>query len=261
MTSHSIGDWSFEPDANELRRGDERRRLEHRAARTLELLCSRAGEMVTPEDIVAQVWKGRAISANSVPVVISDLRQALEDDARSPRYIETVAKRGYRLMVEPRAEAPAAPRLNRLRPMIIALGVLALVIATALAWAISGRAADSPALVVRPVQNATGNPAYQPLVNASSAMIMAQADQLGGIQTFRGTSARKDAIRLESWLFIWNGRLTLMMSAQRPDGSVLWTGVTTGGEQRIPNDIARHMRGLGERLRHETARQGAGVGP
>lgn len=254
MTSHSIGDWSFEPDANELRRGDERRRLEHRAARTLELLCSRAGEMVTPEDILAHVWKGRAISANSVPVVISDLRQALEDDARRPRYIETVAKRGYRLMVEPEAETPAASRRQRLRPMAIALGVLALVTATALGWAMFGRAADLPALLVRPVQNATGNPAYQPLVNASSAMLMAQAERLSGVQTFRGTSPRKDAVRLESWLFIWNGRLTLMMSAQRADGSVLWTGITTGGEQRIPNDIARQMHSLGERLRRKAAR-------
>lgn len=254
MTSHSIGDWSFEPDANELRRGDERRRLEHRAARTLELLCSRAGEMVTPDDILAHVWKGRAISANSVPVVISDLRQALEDDARRPRYIETVAKRGYRLMAESTAETPAAARPNRHRPIVIALGVLALVMAMALAWAIFGRAADSPALVVRPVQNATGNRAYQPLVNASSAMLMAQAEQLSGVQTFRGTSPRKDAVRLESWLFIWNGRLTLMMSAQRADGSVLWTGVTTGGEQRIPNDIARQMHSLGERLRRKTTR-------
>jgi DNA-binding winged helix-turn-helix (wHTH) protein len=254
MTRHSIGNWSFEPDANELRRGDERRRLEHRAARTLELLCSRAGEMVTPDDILAHVWKGRAISANSVPVVISDLRQALEDDARSPRYIETVAKRGYRLMVAPPAETLAASRPNRLRPIGIALGILTLVIATALAWAMFGRAADLPALVVTPVQNATGSRAYQPLVNASSAMLMAQADQLSGVQTFRGSSPRKDAIRLESWLFIWNGRLTLMMSAQRPDGSILWTGITTGDERRIPNDIARQMHSLGERLRRKTAR-------
>ena len=253
MTSHSIGDWSFEPEANELRRGDERRRLEHRAARTLELLCSRAGEVITPDDILARVWKGRAISANSVPVVISDLRQALEDDARRPRYIETVAKRGYRLMVEPPAEPAAASRPNQLRPMILALGALALAV-TALAWAMFGSAADLPALIVRPVQNATDNPAYQPLVNASSAMLMAQAEQLDGVQIFRGASPRKDAIRLESWLFIWNGRLTLMMSAQRPDGSVLWTGITTGGERRIPNEIARQMQSLGERLRHNAAR-------
>ncbi|MGK6356640.1 winged helix-turn-helix domain-containing protein [Sphingomonas sp. DT-207] len=254
MTSHRIGDWSFDPEANELRRGDERRRLEHRAARTVELLCSRAGEVVTPDDILAQVWQGRAISANSVPVVISDLRQALEDDARRPRYIETVAKRGYRLMVEPPAEAPVASGPNRLRPMIVVLAALALVMAAALAWAIFGRSADSPALVVRPVQNATGNPAYQPLVNASSAMLMAQAEQLDGVQIFRGASSRKDAIRLESWLFIWNGRVTLMMSAQQADGSILWTGITTGGERRIPNDIARQMHSLGGRLRHKTAR-------
>lgn len=254
MASHSIGDWSFEPDANELRRGDERRRLEHRAARTLELLFSRAGEVVTPDEMLAEVWKGRAISANSVPVVISDLRQALEDDARRPRYIETVAKRGYRLMVEPPAETQVAPRPSRLRPIVIALGVLAFVMAAALGWALFGRAADLPALVVTPVQNATGNPAYQPLVNASSALLMAQAEQIGDVQTFRGTSPRKDAVRLESWLFIWNGRLTLMMSAQRPDGSVLWTGITTGGERRIPNDIARQMHSLGERLRRKVAK-------
>ena len=249
MTSHSIGDWTFEPDANELHRGDERRKLEHRSARTLELLCRRAGEMVTADDIVAQVWNGRAISANSVPVVISDLRQALEDDARSPRYIETVAKRGYRLMVERPADAPPAPRRNQLRPRLVALAALALALAAALGWAIFGRAADAPVLVVRPVQNATGNPAYQPLVNASSAVLMAEAEQLSGVQVFQGSSPRPDAVRLDSWLFIWNGRPAVMMSAQRVGGPVLWTGMTAGGEPRIPYDIAHEMHRLGERLR------------
>jgi len=254
MTSHSIGDWSFEPEANELRRGDERRRLEHRTARTLELLCSRAGEMVTPNEILAHVWNGRAISPNSVPVVISDLRQALDDDARRPRYIETVAKRGYRLMVEPPAEASAASRPNRRRTIVIAFAVLALVIAAGLGWALFGRAAVAPALVVRPVQNATGSSAYQPLANASSAMLMEQAYRLGGVRSFSASSPRKDAITLASWLFISNGSLTLMMAAYRPDGSVLWTGVTTGGERRIPDEIARQMHSLGERLRREAAK-------
>ena len=250
MASHRVGDWTFEPDANELRRGDERRRLEHRAARTLELLCNRAGEMVTPDDILAEVWNGRAISANSVPVVISDLRQALEDDARSPRYIETVAKRGYRLMVERPADTPAAaPSRTRFRPALIALAALALMLAIALAWTMFERAANEPVLVVRPVQNATGNPAYQPLVNASSAVLMAEAEQLSGVQVFRGTSPRRDAIRLEAWLFIWNGHPTVMMSAQRVGGPVLWTGITTGNEARLPYGIALEMHRLGQRLR------------
>jgi len=250
MAGHRVGDWAFEPDANELRRGDERRRLEHRAARTLELLCNRAGEMVTPDDILAEVWNGRAISANSVPVVISDLRQALEDDARSPRYIETVAKRGYRLMVERPADTPAvAPRRTRLRPTLITLAALALMMAAALAWAMLERAASEPVLVVRMVQNATGDPAYQPLANASSAVLMAEAEQLSGVQVFRGTSPRRDAIRLEAWLFIWNGHPTVMMSAQRVGGPVLWTGITTGNEARLPYGIALEMHRLGQRLR------------
>jgi DNA-binding winged helix-turn-helix (wHTH) protein len=249
MTSHSIGDWTFDPDSNELRRGDERRRLEHRAARTLELLHSRAGEMVTPDDILAQVWNGRAISANSVPVVISDLRQALEDDARSPRYIETVAKRGYRLIVERPTDPPPTPRRNQLRLILIVAVALTVAMAAALAWVMTARAADEPVLVVRPVQNATGNPAYQPLLNASSAVLMAEAEQLSGVQIFRGASPRPDAVMLDSWLFIWNGRPTVMMSAQRVGGPVLWTGMTAGGEPRIPYDIAHEMRHLGERLR------------
>jgi DNA-binding winged helix-turn-helix (wHTH) protein len=249
MASHNIGDWTFDPDANELRRGDERRRLEHRSARTLELLCSRAAEVVTPDEIVAQVWNGRAISANSVPVVISDLRQALEDDARSPRYIETVAKRGYRLMVERPVEVPTAPRRPWLRPALAGLVVLVLLGAAVVTWAVLRRGADDPVLVVRPVQNATGSRAYQPLVNASSAVMAAEAERLSGVQVFIGTSPRSDAVRLDSWLFIWKGRPTVMMSAQRVGGPVLWTGLTGGGEARIPYDIAREMRRLGERLR------------
>ena len=248
MASHNIGDWTFDPDANELHRGDERRRLEHRAARTLELLCSRPGQVVTPDEIVAHVWNGRAISANSVPVVISDLRQALEDDARSPRYIETVAKRGYRLLGERPADVPPTPRRTWLRPALIASVVLALA-AAALAWVVLGRDANAPVLLVGPVQNATGSADYQPLADASSAVLMAEAEQLSGVQIFRGTSPRPDAVRLEASLIIWNGHPTVMMSAQRAGGPVLWTGMTAGGEARIPYDLAHEMRRLGERLR------------
>ena len=253
MTRHMIGAWTFEPGANELRRDDgERRRLEHRAAVTLELLCHSPGEIVTTEDILAQVWNGRAISPNSVPVVISDLRQALEDDARSPRYIETVAKRGYRLMVERPAQIPTGPPViasgNRLRPAVFALLALALALGGGLAFAMIARPA-APVLVVRPVHNVTGNPAYNPLASATGAVMVSEAEQLSGVEVFRGASPRSDAVGLDSMLIIWNGRPAIMMWAHRADGPVLWSGMTGGGEQRIPYDIAHEMHRLGERLR------------
>jgi DNA-binding winged helix-turn-helix (wHTH) protein len=249
MTRHTIGAWTFEPDANELHRNGERRRLEHRAAATLELLCRRPGEIVTTEDILAQVWKGRAISPNSIPVVISDLRQALEDDARNPRYIETVAKRGYRLMVERPAQAPDQSSSSRVRSALFALIALVLLLGGALAYMVLSRP-TAPVLVVTRVQNATGNPAYDPLANASSAVLMTEAEQLSGVEVFRGSSPRRDAVILEAMLVIWNGRPTIMMGAQRVGGPMLWTGMTAGGEQRIPYDIALDMHRLGEVLRH-----------
>src|SRR2546430_2002138 len=110
----AIGDWRFHAGEDELRRPGERRKLEHRAARTLELLCGRRGEVVSREAILEAVWQGRAVSPNSVAIVISDLREALGDDARSPRHIETVAKRGYRLHAE--AAAPKPERLAERLP-------------------------------------------------------------------------------------------------------------------------------------------------
>jgi DNA-binding winged helix-turn-helix (wHTH) protein len=243
-----IGAWTFEAGANELRRDGERRRLEHRAAVTLELLCRRPGEIVTTEDILAQVWNGRAISPNSVPVVISDLRQALEDDARSPRYIETVAKRGYRLMAEPPADTPIVASRRRVRPAILVLIALATALGAALAYAMIVRR-PAPVLVVDPVHNVTGNPAYGPLASASSAVLLSEAQQLSEVEVFRGASPRPDAVVLDAMLIIWHGNPTVMMWAHRAGGPVLWTGMTAGGEQRIPYDIAHEMHRLGEQLR------------
>ena len=249
MTTHRIGAWTFEPGANELHRHGERRRLEHRAGATLALLCRRPGEVVTNEEILAQVWNGRAISPNSVPVVISDLRQALEDDARSPRYIETVTKRGYRLIVNRPAEAPAQSSTRRLHPTFLALTGLLLILGAALAYLALSRS-DSPVLVVRQVKNVTGNAAYDPLANASSAVLMTEAEQLSGVQVYRGPSPpRHNAVFLDAILIVWNGRPAVMMSAQRSGGPILWTGMTGGGEQRIPHDIALEMHRLGQRVR------------
>src|SRR5688572_15094447 len=131
-----IGDWTFDPAAGELRRGAERRRLEDRAARTLALLVRRRGEVVSQAEIAAEVWNGRTVSPNSLPVVIADLRRALDDDAREPRFIETVAKRGYRLMADSGAVAAPPPSPGKLlRSRLFLIGFVLLLALTAYgAW-------------------------------------------------------------------------------------------------------------------------------
>ena len=121
---YRIGEWTFRAGENEFLQGGERRRLEDRAARTLERLCRRAGEAVGQDEIIAEVWNGRSQSPNSIPVVIGQLRRALGDDARSPRFIETVPKRGYRLVAGPAAKEP-----RRRRGALALLAILLLIVA------------------------------------------------------------------------------------------------------------------------------------
>ena len=83
-TRWRLGSWTFDAEGARLIEGENETPLEHRAARTLEPLCRERGQLVTREAILAHVWEGRSVSANSVAVVIADLRRALGDDAGAP---------------------------------------------------------------------------------------------------------------------------------------------------------------------------------
>src|SRR5262245_40290318 len=73
-------------------------------------LAGRAGEVVSKEELVERVWEGRYVSDDVLTVTIYALRKALGDEARRPRYIETVSRRGYRWIAPVEtAEADSAP--------------------------------------------------------------------------------------------------------------------------------------------------------
>src|SRR6266550_3764475 len=122
---HRIGGWEFSPATGELRRRTDVRRLEPRAAKALQLLCEANGELVSQEELIAGVWHGRALSENSVAVVIGQLRRALDDDAREPRLIETIPKRGYRL--RPTEESSGTVQKGRTAVMIAIAGLVLLI--------------------------------------------------------------------------------------------------------------------------------------
>lgn len=251
-----IGEWTFFPEGNELRRGTERRRLEHRASRTLELLYRRRGEIVSQEDILADVWNGRTISPNSVPVVIKDIRQALGDAAREPRHIETVSKRGYRLLLDTPEPHPATRQSERLASrrrgpvlvMAVMLGLLALVSTAIASFGLGDR--EAVRLIVADVENATGNPSFQPLATATGELIEANALKLEGVYVIRGGKAQapKDAVTLSTRLILWEGRPTAMLSARNAAGVTIWTAMTSGFEARVPGDVSVAIKDLGQTM-------------
>ncbi len=70
----------------------------------LRALAERPGQVVTKEELFRIVWPDTAVSDAALTSCIMELRQALQDDARRPRYIETVHRRGFRFLARPVAD-------------------------------------------------------------------------------------------------------------------------------------------------------------
>jgi transcriptional activator of cad operon len=64
----------------------------------LVLLIERRGQVVTRDALIAEVWRGAHVAPGAIARSLSLLRRALDDDSTCPSYIETLPKRGYRLI-------------------------------------------------------------------------------------------------------------------------------------------------------------------
>src|SRR5690348_7992706 len=103
----------FEADLNagELRKGGSRIRLQEQPFQILAMLLERPGQIITREELRSRLWPGDTFVdfEHGVNSGVARLREALGDSADSPRYIETLPRRGYRLIVsvDGPAKAPA----------------------------------------------------------------------------------------------------------------------------------------------------------
>lgn len=86
----------IEPARNLVLLGGEVVTLEPRAMEVLAYLASHSGHVMSKDELLQSVWKGRWVTEDALSVYIYELRKALGDDARRPRFVETVRKRGYR---------------------------------------------------------------------------------------------------------------------------------------------------------------------
>ena len=107
-------------------------RLTGQAVDLLCLLLERPGELITREEIEQRLWPDRTVDFHhSLDVVVSRLRAVLDDKGASPRYIETVPRKGYRF-IEPVTARPEARPGNeplRLRRPLIAYAAVAILAA------------------------------------------------------------------------------------------------------------------------------------
>ncbi len=95
----TFGQVRFDSRTGELWHDGSVAKLTPRAAAVLCALAERAQQLVTKQELFDRVWNGRVVGDDALTSCIQELRGALKDDARRPRYIETRHRRGYRLLV------------------------------------------------------------------------------------------------------------------------------------------------------------------
>lgn len=137
-------EWTVSPDTNTLTNVEKIVRVEPKVMAVLVYLVGRAGEAASKEQIIDSVWEEKFISDEVLTVAIHELRKALGDEAKNPRFIKTIPKVGYKLIAkvissadaqeENREESHIAPkttpaiRPDRRSTIAVAGGALALVI-------------------------------------------------------------------------------------------------------------------------------------
>lgn len=114
--------WRLCRPTGELSRDGRCVRLQSQPLRVLELLLSRPGELVTREELIARLWPQGVVDFDTaLNSAVRRLRVALDDDADSPRCIETIPRRGYRFIGRPGIAPPAADRAVAAAPATVAV--------------------------------------------------------------------------------------------------------------------------------------------
>src|SRR5712671_3299399 len=93
-----VGDWCVHPASGQISRDGEIARVEVRTMRLLLCLAEHAGEVVSIDDLLSQVWSDVTVAPDSVYQAMASLRRLLGDDPKQPTYIETVPRLGYRMV-------------------------------------------------------------------------------------------------------------------------------------------------------------------
>src|SRR5258708_4844557 len=109
-----IGGWCVRPASGQISRDGRTLRVEARTMRLLLCLAEHAGEVVSIEQLLDEVWSGVTVTQDSVYQAVASLRRLLGDDPKEPAYIATVPRLGYRMVAEvtpwsDQAVAPADP--------------------------------------------------------------------------------------------------------------------------------------------------------
>jgi DNA-binding winged helix-turn-helix (wHTH) protein/TolB-like protein len=185
---YRFGLFDFDPATGELTREGAPVRLQPQPARVLALLVERPGAIVTREEIRRHVWgEGTFVDfERGLNFCIAQIRSALGDAAESPRYVETVPKRGYRF-IAPISHGVEAGPAGQMRPArrgiparfaaIAAIVAAISAVGLFLVWQWAMRASTAVPVAVVPFDNQTGSAEYDRIAEGLADATVAELAQ------------------------------------------------------------------------------------
>ena len=216
-----LGFGVFEVDlrAGQLTKRGRRLRLQEQPFQVLAMLLEKPGELVTREELRSRLWPSTVVDFDhGLNKAISKIREALGDSAEGPRFVETVARRGYRFLADvavvdtangqleavPEGSRPKDPTfvdlthagaspMRSLRPYawrLFGLG-LALVLAVSLSWTLYSLNQSSPkirSLAVLPLENLSGDASQDYFADGMTDELIANLGQISALRVISRTS-------------------------------------------------------------------------
>ena len=93
-----LGDFVLNKELSTIIINSEEVAIEPKLLELLLLFCDSPNRIISRQEILEQIWQGGVVTDNAINKMIANLRKLLADDPRKPQYLQTVPKRGYRLI-------------------------------------------------------------------------------------------------------------------------------------------------------------------
>jgi Tol biopolymer transport system component/DNA-binding winged helix-turn-helix (wHTH) protein len=257
--SELVGFGPFEVDlrAGELRRNGSKVRLQEQPFQILAMLLQRPGEIVRREELRNRLWPADTFVDfdHGLNAAVKRLRDALGDSAENARYVETVARRGYRLIAPVSSPSTAVAVANARQTAVdpprrdwqIAAAVLAvLVMGTGGGWVLARRVNPKVSILERRL---TSNAQDDPIISAAispDGKYLAFADRAGLFmrvvttgETHSMALPERSKVLPAGWFPDGNHLLVVNMP-ENEDPPSLWSISVLGGNPRKLLDNARY---------------------
>jgi len=199
-----FGVFEVDLEAAELRQRGVKVKLQDQPFKVLQFLLERGGQLVTREELRARVWPANTFVEfdQGLYSAMARLRDALGDSSECPRFIETVARRGYRF-IAPIVKSSGPPTENVVRRYLVSVlagligGALLLVIflgfdlGGARKWLRLGTSPPIRSLAVLPLQNLSGDPEQEYFADGMTDELITDLAQLADLRVISRTSVMR----------------------------------------------------------------------